>query len=65
MASSSKTRASAYRETAAEFRRLAQFVSAERAETLAEGASALDAKAARIDKGGALPRLVRRLAGRG
>lgn len=63
MTSRTANAAAKFRETADQFRRLAQFVSGEPAEALIEGATALDAKAARLERrGGTLQRL-KRLAG--
>jgi hypothetical protein len=50
MTSRARKSATEFRETADQFRRLAQFVSGGPADALIEGATALDAKAARLER---------------
>ena len=51
------------RETADEYRRLAQFLPREQGETLVAGAAALEARASRIDRRRGWPRVLCRLVG--
>ena len=56
--------ATTFRADADQYRRLAQFVSGGTAKALIDGAAALDAKAARMERRRKPIRLLRRLAGR-
>lgn len=64
MTSRARKAALEFRETADEFRRLAQFVSGGQADALADGATALDAKATRLERRVAPLLRLKRLAGR-
>lgn len=64
MTSHARKAAIEFRETADKFRRLAQFVSGGSADALIEGATALDAKATRLERRTAPLLRLKRLAGR-